>query len=134
MAVMGQSINAYYQNVRGLRTKTNEFLKELQLTSYDLICLTETWLWDGISSAEIFSSNYSVFRKDRDYSSRGCRFGGGVLIATSSAFQAHRRYDLETYDECVWLQMECGNGQSLLVGNYYFQPMSDVDTLSTLMI
>ena len=41
----------------------------------DVLFCTESHLEDSISNSEIFLSNYSVYRKDRN------RQGGGVFIA-----------------------------------------------------
>jgi Reverse transcriptase (RNA-dependent DNA polymerase)/Endonuclease-reverse transcriptase len=71
----------YYQNARGLRTKTNDLLHNVQLSTYDIICLTETWLKDGVFNRELFDDRYDVFRRDRDILSSDKSDGGGVLIA-----------------------------------------------------
>lgn len=76
-----KNVSVYYQNVRGLRTKTNFFFRNITLAEYDIVCLTETWLLPGIYDSELFDSRYNVYRCDRDYTSRGDQFGGGVLIA-----------------------------------------------------
>ena len=79
---MDKRLLIYYQNVRGLRTKTNTFFDNLLNSEYDIICLTETWLLPGIYDTELFDSRFNVYRQDRDYISRGDSRGGGVLIAT----------------------------------------------------
>lgn len=61
---MDSTLKIYYQNVRGLRTKTNAFYKNLLQVDYDVICLSETWLHENIFSAELFDSRYSVYRCD----------------------------------------------------------------------
>jgi hypothetical protein len=49
--------------------------------------------------------------------------GGGVLIALSSRIRSFkRRYDLELYDECVWVQLPTLDSLNLLIGNQYFPP------------
>lgn len=50
----------YYQNVRGLRSKTLTFYRNLSLVSYDIIILTETWLNDSVFDSELFDSRYVV--------------------------------------------------------------------------
>lgn len=64
-----------------------------------------------------------MLRRDRDYVATGLRFCGGALMAISCKFKSHRRRDLETCDECVWLEItlrdRCG-----LIGNYSFPPKS----------
>lgn len=80
-------INIYYQNVRGLRTKTAVFFRNVCSNSYDVICLTETWLMDGISDSE-FDDGYLVWRRDRDYTHTSQMMGGGVLIAVKRGLAA----------------------------------------------
>lgn len=70
-----------YQNVRGLKTKTHDFYLGLIGGGSDIIVLTETNLDDGVSSSELFGSEYIVYRCDRDKDISGKKSGGGVLIA-----------------------------------------------------
>lgn len=66
-----------YQNVRGLRTKTNCASLNLMNIDSDFVCATETWLNDGFLTSELISdNNYVVFRRDRDYTSCGTDRGG----------------------------------------------------------
>ena len=76
-------LNIYYQNVRGVNTKTSEILLNSTLMSqYDLIILTETWLNSSSFDGEYFDVKlFNVLRKDRDFSTTAMRRGGGVLIA-----------------------------------------------------
>lgn len=78
-------VSLFYQNVRGLRTKTTSFLKNLLKNNYDIVCLSETWLLPGINDAELFDSRYNVYRTDRDYERVGLKMGGGTLIAVHRA-------------------------------------------------
>lgn len=82
--VANDTLSIYYQNVRGLRTKSNEFLAAVLGCNYDIICITETWLNENFYSNEYFPSGYKVFRLDRDSKTTGCERGGGVLIAIRS--------------------------------------------------
>lgn len=59
------SISIYYQNVRELRTKTTEFYNQVLLTDFNIICVSETWLDEDISSDKLFPQQYTVFRCDR---------------------------------------------------------------------
>ncbi|KAJ8914267.1 hypothetical protein NQ315_010999 [Exocentrus adspersus] len=63
----GMVIRIYYQNCRGLRTKTNIFYTNLLSEDYDLLLLTETWLTSDVMDSELFDERYEVFRKDRRY-------------------------------------------------------------------
>jgi hypothetical protein len=46
--------------------------------------LTETWLKDDVLSTELFSSDYIVFKKDRNFSRTFQSRGGGVTLAVRS--------------------------------------------------
>lgn len=60
-----QNLRIYYQNVRGLRTKIDDFYLAVGEKEYDVIVLTETWLDECIFSSQLFGNNFSVFRTDR---------------------------------------------------------------------
>jgi exonuclease III len=72
-----------YQNVRGLRSKLADFYFNSCITSYDVICLTETWLHTNILDTELFCDDFSIFQLDRVN-----KRGGGVLIAVHSKLSA----------------------------------------------
>ena len=81
------NLNIYYQNVRSLGNKYDEFLTASSLCEYDIIGLTETWLRNEISNSEfIDTSEYHVFRQDRDFVSLNVSRGGGVLLAFNKCF------------------------------------------------
>jgi hypothetical protein len=78
----GNYLDMFYQNVRGLRTKSVEFFNVCSF-DFKIVCLTETWLNESFSSQNFFPEMYTVYRSDRD-----CHIklrGGGVLIAVSEA-------------------------------------------------
>lgn len=78
-----KSLTIYYQNVRGLRTKTNNLLLSLSACDFDIVVFTETWLHADIASSEL-SCNYVIYRCDRNASNSCLQRGGGVLIAIKS--------------------------------------------------
>lgn len=76
----------YYQNVRGLRTKIDDFYCNVLECNFDVIILIETGLNEAINSTQLFGSNYNVYRCDRSHiNSSKSRFGG-VLIAVHHRF------------------------------------------------
>lgn len=100
-------LSIYYQNVRGLRTKTRDFLLNLSVSSYDVIILTETWLKSNIHNSELFDRRYLVYRKDRVTSrSDGKKDGGGVLIAVSRKFHSKRLIIRESCGEDLWISIQ----------------------------
>lgn len=71
-------LSVFYQNVRGLRTKTSEVKMGLLAPQYHVYCLTETWLNSGFLDSELAGGNMLIFRKDRDYLLSGTSRGGGL--------------------------------------------------------
>ena len=76
-------LEIYYQNVRGLNTKIQEFFVSACDLFYDVVVLTETWLSDSVHSSELFPNYYSIARCDRSFAVVNRTRGGGVLIAFS---------------------------------------------------
>ncbi|CAH2095525.1 unnamed protein product [Euphydryas editha] len=97
-------MNIYYQNVRGLRTKTNDVYLNITGTNYEIIVFTETWLSVGIYSNEfIDDSRYMVYRRDRCSSSSCKSDGGGVMIAVSRDLLSTRVKTWESDCEDLWV-------------------------------
>lgn len=96
-------LNIYYQNVRGLRSKTLTFYRNICLNSYDVIILTETWIVDSIASSELFDDRYIVWRRDRDLDLTGQTRGGGVLIAIRRDITATLQPQYQSSAEDLWL-------------------------------
>lgn len=99
------AFSIYYQNVRGLRTKTNILLRNVHLSSFDVIVLTETWLLDGIMNSELFPSNYTVWRRDRNLSRTNQTKGGGVLIAVRNNVCSNLRSEFYSSAEDIWVTL-----------------------------
>jgi hypothetical protein len=90
-------LDVYFQNVRGLRTKRDDFYDNVFPTNHKIIRLTEARLLDSVFS-HIFLSNYKVFRVTRVYDN--VIPGPGVLTAISQPVSgATRRFDLELINE-----------------------------------
>lgn len=96
----------YYQNVRGLRTKTYDFKNSVISNDYDLIVLCETWLNDNIFNNELFGEQYIVYRGDRDLNSTTKKDGGGCIIAVKSNIVSKRLNDFELNCEDIWLSLD----------------------------
>jgi hypothetical protein len=95
----------YYQNVRGLRSKTLTFYRKLNCASYDIIFLTETWLLDGILNSELFDDRYVVWRRDRDPVLTGQSRGGGVIIATRRELTVVPQPTYQSSAEDLWVTL-----------------------------
>lgn len=70
------NVSIYYQNVRGLKSKTHLLYENILACNYDIIILTETWLDSTVYDREVCDDRYRVFRQERSG-----RRGGGVLAA-----------------------------------------------------
>lgn len=101
------SLKIYYQNIRGLRTKTQELFGNVICNDYDVIVLTETWLNGSIHDAEVFDIRYTVHRRDRETSgfSRN-KDGGGVLIAVANHLNSQRLTEFESNCENLWVSIQ----------------------------
>ena len=109
------ALNIYYQNVRGLRTKTNMFHHNLLCDEWDVIGIVESWLIDGIRDCELFDSRYSVFRRDREYSQTGQKMGGGVALATRVELNAIEIPHWRSEAEDLWISIPINNISKLHV-------------------
>lgn len=70
----------YYQNCRGLRTKTLHLFTSSLLCAHGITFLTETWVNESIYSSELFCDSYDIIRCDRDSINTAKVTGGGVLL------------------------------------------------------
>lgn len=73
----------YYQNVRGLRTKTTMFYNNIRTITSDIVILTETFLNSTVNDAEIFPPEYCVLRKGRPGDV-------GVLLSAKNCYNIKR--------------------------------------------
>lgn len=113
---MPDQLTLYYQNVRGLNTKLVEARTFVNVNSFDVISLTETFLHAGVSSSEIFNDNYAVYRNDRD------TYAGGSLIAIRNNIISTRVHDFECGTlEDVWIKLRLKDC-SLYICTVYLPP------------
>ena len=124
-------VQIYYQNVRGLRTKTNSVYCESLQSDFEIICLTETYLNGSVFDGEIFCDDYQVFRRDRESTGSTKRDGGGVLVATKRTMDAVLLPDVCTEAEDLWISVSHCNNRLLLCCVYL--PPDDFDALEYFM-
>ena len=105
----------YYQNVRGLRTKTRDCYLNILRNNYDIICFTETWLLESINSNEIVDERYIVFRNDRYSESTTSKLGGGVLIAIKDKYIVHQLNEMSDEIEDLWIKIRMEKDHSFMV-------------------
>ena len=88
----------------------------------DVISFTETFLDYTILSSQLLTSDYTVFRKDRN------RHGGGVMILVCSTIPAIRMLEFETDCEILWIKLLTVS-RSFLFRVFYRPTGSRVDFL-----
>lgn len=110
--VSPKTFKIYYQNVRGLRTKSHNFLSHVTTADYDLICLTESWLNSSFYDREYFDERYVVYRCDRSEKDSGAERGGGVIVAAKRSLLSLRRdwpCPPPAHAECLWVSIPLNN-------------------------
>ncbi|XP_059348049.1 serine/threonine-protein kinase PAK 2-like [Ammospiza nelsoni] len=86
-----------YTNAHSLGNKQEELEAMVQLQSYDVVAITETW-WDDSHSWNTALDGYKCLRRDR----KGRR-GGGVALYIKQTFDAVEIETKEDGVECLWL-------------------------------
>lgn len=119
-------LHIYYQNVRGMRTKNDNFLPEIMANSYDVLLLCETWLNSDFYDSEFFDNRYVVFRIDRNSVTTGMSRGGGCLIAIRSDLHSMRRTEWELSKEDLWVSIFHENGSKTNLNVRYVEDGSDL--------
>lgn len=129
------NLHIYYQNVRGLKTKTIDLYHNISTHNYDVIVLTETWLHSGVYDSELFDDRYIVYRRDRQTSRyRTCKEGGGVLIAILKHLKSNRlsQFESELEDICVSVDVSSAkhHNKNICINGVYLPPPVSRDTLA----
>lgn len=124
---MRKDLDIYYQNVRGLKTKTSKFRSELISSSHDVILLCETWLREDVFTSELFDDRYIVYRNDRDNAAINKGDGGGCLIAIKSNLFSKRIVSYELEND-IWVSIEHVNGGKTYLNVKYIELGSSLDT------
>jgi len=112
-------------NARSVMSKKLDIQALLVAECLDVLAVTETFLGDEILDSELVSSDYTIFRRDRN------RHGGGVMVYTKSSVSATRRTDIETTCEVLWVELSTRTSKVLL-GTYYHPPSSTPEYLTQL--
>ena len=110
-----------HQNIRSLLGKIDElrlFVSELS-SEIHLLTLSETWVHENVTDAELDIVGYQLFRRDR-----GAK-GGGLAVYVRNDVSVVRRTDLENASvEGLWLELLIPKSRSILVGTFYRPPNS----------
>lgn len=121
-----QYFSLVHYNVQSLLPKHD--LIETELTKFDLISITETWLNDSVSDSDLTLTGFKPpFRYDRPTDTHG-----GVAIYIKENLYSKRRCDLEIRDvECVWVEVIIKHNP-ILIGTFYRPPNSSAAVLTNI--
>jgi hypothetical protein len=120
---MDEGLTIYYQNVRGLRTKTYTFFNSILNCNYDVVVLTETWLNEGVLSSELFDDRFIVYRQDVGGGVNLWRHG--VLIAINKRLRSELCHDLSSNQiACISIGVRIifPRNISIFINAIYFPP------------
>lgn len=123
-------LSIYYQNTRGLRTKTVDFYQSVCAAQYDCVSITESWLRADVLDAELFPPGYNVFRLDRDALISGKSDGGGVMLAISDKLSAElvpEWCNSNNIIEDIWVSVALKGGRKLLICTVYIPPHASLN-------
>lgn len=82
------TVSVLYQNVPGLKSKLTNIYKNSLDCEHQIICLTETWLNDNISSSEFHCDSFNIHRHDREETASTKQHGGSVLVAVDKSLSS----------------------------------------------
>lgn len=129
------SLNIYYQNVGGMKTKTHSFYRNVCCSKFDIIIISETWLRDDYFDSELFSDDYTVYRRDRGTTvHRNRDDGGGVMIAVSNRYRSRPFVSDYNLTEDLWISIDLDAPSStgikqLVICAVYIRPPTTKITL-----
>ena len=128
-AIKKNKLRILLVNFQSVKQKAADVKVLIELHKPDLICGTETWLNEEISSSEIFPDSYVIFRNDR--TDKG---GGGVLHAIKKNLVSSQIQDPANC-ELVWSEIQVRGRKPLIIGTFYRTQEDDkgqhVDELSS---
>lgn len=125
-------LDIFYQNVRGLRTKSLEFYRNLLKNNFDIILITETWLTTGVLDGEVCDSRYDLFRLDRNYVLTNTTRGGGVMVLVRRELEGFLpgKSNVTPPTEMIWVTIPAKSfnpsvGKNLHIALVYISPDSN---------
>ena len=120
--IFHEHFSVVHYNIQSLLNKID--ILESELKSFDVGCLSETWLDHRTADNDINRHDFKVhYRRDRQDDNHG-----GICVYAKENVSAKRRVDLELQDiECLWIEVS-SNRNKLLIGTFYKPPNSPPST------
>ena len=112
-----RGLHFIHLNARSLLPKISELKIIACKTKAAVISISETWLDDSVTDAEIWIENYSIVRKDRT------RNGGGVCSYIRDDISFTLVQDISVNElESVWIELLLPKSKPIIVGTCYRPP------------
>lgn len=119
------NIRFFYHNCSGMRGKIKKLRLDAESSNFDVIIITETWLNDSFINEEILNSNWTIYRRDRNFSATNLTRGGGVLIGVTNKLSTEPVSTQPTdFFEQTFFKIKNGN-KNIYIGVVYIPPDSD---------
>ena len=123
--IIKDKFSIVHYNVQSIANKLD--LIESELRSFDVICISETWIDARTSDDDIKIRDFTLFRRDRP----GDHYGG-ICVYVRDNIYSKRRNDLELPNiESIWIEVSIHNKKQL-IGTFYRPPNSTNATLSSI--
>ncbi len=134
-----QTVRCMHTNVRSILNMHKR--EELQLMvierKVDILGITESWMHEGVSDAEVDITGFRLFRKDRERNSGAgkCRGGGVLLYIREDIIAVDISSEEDQKNESVWVRIskEGGKDDSVVIGVCYRSPASQKEEVISLM-
>ena len=124
-SVIKAKFSVVHYNVQSLSNKVD--LIQSELSNFDIICLTETWLDQRTIDDDLALNGFNLHRRDRPGDHHG-----GICVYVNQNIFSRRRNDLELPNiENVWIEVLLHNCK-MLIGTFYRPPNSSPVVLSSI--
>ena len=106
--IIKDKFSVVHYNVQSITYKIN--ILESELSNFDIICLTETWLDERTTNDTISLNDYNLYRRDRVGDNHG-----GICVYAKQNVHSRRRQDIELPNiEYLWIEVSTHNKKILL--------------------
>lgn len=118
-----KSLNIFYQNVRGIKTKLTTWRNILSLLEHNIVGATEIFHDGSVGDMEVLSKDWTILRRDR---STQC---GGVLLAAHPPILLHHHPEFESDTGVDLWASFMWRGRSIYICVVYIKPRAKMQTI-----
>ena len=131
---IGKGIHLLHLNIRSLfcKNKFDMFKEQMSNSKADIICLSETWLKEGLTTNIVNIPGYRMTRLDRNWlENNSLKKGGGVCTYISENINFTDtdvcKFNKSSQDiEIQWLTLKFPKMKDMIIANIYRPPQGNV--------